>query len=86
MGFLTNRNLYNWVLEVMEWHLLRLQGRTIDNEDKLVQQWAKDDKFSIKQLCKELEPRRLANFPSKVIWKSWAPPNMGDLCLGSNLE
>ena len=37
----------------------------------------KDGKFSIKSLCKHLEPRQLINFPFKVIWSSRAPPKAG---------
>ena len=42
-------------------------------DDKLVWVGARDGIFSIKRLYDCLELRRLVDFPSKVIWKSWAP-------------
>ena len=38
---------------------------------------AKNENFSIKDLYKELELGRQLDFPSNVIWNSWAPPKVG---------
>ena len=34
---------------------------------------AGDGNFSIKRLCNDLESGRHVDFPTNVIWKSWAP-------------
>ena len=61
---------------MVEWLLLRLHERRM----RRINWWwygEKDGKFSIKSLCKHLEPRQLINFPFKVIWSSRAPPKAG---------
>ena len=37
---------------------------------------AKDGRFVVKWLYRELEPRREADFPSKVNWNAWVSPKM----------
>ena len=65
-------------LEEVERYLLRLQGKRVQSkEDKSVWVGAKDGKFSVKRLYNDLVPRRLTDFPSKVISKSRAPSKVG---------
>ena len=71
----------------MERFFLRLQVSVIWHvEDEMVWVGTKEGIFSVKQLYNELEPERLVNFPTKVIWKSCTPPKVGSLCLGGILE
>ena len=74
-----SRRLNNWDVDIVEWFLLRLQGWRVcrDEEDKLVWTRAKNGKFSVKVLYKELEPGRQMDFPTSVIWNSWVPPKVG---------
>ena len=67
-----SRRLNNWDVDIVEWFLLRLQGWRVcrDEEDKLVWTRAKNGKFSVKVLYKELEPGRQMDFPTSVIWNS----------------
>ena len=60
----------------MEHFLLRLQGRRVygDVEDQVVWTKAKDGRFSVKSLYKALEPEKLGDFPTRVIWNSLVPP------------
>ena len=51
-------------------------------DDKLMWVGARDGIFSIKRLYDCLELRRLVDFPSKVIWKSWAPSKVTFFFLG----
>ncbi|KAL6327757.1 hypothetical protein AAG906_024727 [Vitis piasezkii] len=44
-----------------------------DVEDQVVWTKAKDGRFSVKSLYKALEPERLGDFPSRVIWNSLVP-------------
>ena len=62
----------------MERFFLRLQVRVIWLvKDEMVWVGTKEGIFSVKQLYTELEPERLVNFPTKVIWKSCTPPKVG---------
>ena len=68
-GFI--RYVNDWELEAAERFLLRLQGKIVQSkEDKWVWDGVRDSKFYVKWLYKELELRRLKDFPFKVIWKS----------------
>ena len=54
----------------MERFFSRLQGLGLWNvEDELVLVGAKDGNFSVRQLYKEMEPRRQVDFPFKALWK-----------------
>ena len=57
--------------------LLKLQGKRILNmEDIVVWLEAKDGRFVVKRFYRELEPRREADFSSKVMMKAWVPPKV----------
>ena len=57
----------------------RLQGLRVymDEEDKFMWIGAKNKKYSIKALYKELEPERQMDFLTNIIWNSWVPPKVG---------
>ena len=73
-----SRRLNDWEVFDVECFLLRLQGRRVcsDVEDQVVWTKAKDRRFSVKSLYKALEPKRLGDFPSRVIWNSLVPPRV----------
>ena len=37
---------------------------------------SKDGRFSVKSLCKALDPERQGDFPARVIWNSMVPPRV----------
>ncbi|RVW34516.1 hypothetical protein CK203_115335 [Vitis vinifera] len=74
-----SRRLNDWEVFDVECFLLRLQGRRVcsDVEDQVVWTKAKDGIFFlVKSLYKALEPKRLGDFPSRVIWNSLVPPRV----------
>ena len=74
-----SRRFNDWEVDIVERFLLRLQGWRVckDEEDKLVWIGAKNIKFSVIALYKELEPRRQVDFATSVIWNSWVLPKVG---------
>ena len=47
---------------------------------------SKDGRFSVKSLCKALDPERQGDFPARVIWNSMVPPRVSFFCLGGYME
>ena len=76
-----SRRINDWEVFDVEHLLLRLQGRRVysDVEDQVIWTKAKDGRFSVKSLYKALEPKRLRDFPARVIWNSLVPPRVSFL-------
>ena len=70
-----SKRINDWEVIEVEHLLLRLQGRRVysDVEDQVIWTKAKDGRFSVKSLYKALEPKRLRDFPARVIWNSLIP-------------
>ena len=69
----------NWELEEVETFLLILHNKKVLHtlEDKLFLREAKGGLFSVKFAYKFLSDLEAHPFPSKLIWKSWAPTKVG---------
>ncbi|RVW90110.1 Transposon TX1 uncharacterized 149 kDa protein [Vitis vinifera] len=73
-----SRSINDWEVIEVERLLLRLQGRRVysDVEDEVIWTKAKDKRFSVKSLYKDLDPERREEFPANIIWNSLVPPRM----------
>ncbi|RVW66702.1 Origin of replication complex subunit 2 [Vitis vinifera] len=71
-----SRRINDWEVIEVERLLLRLQGRRVysDVEDEVIWTKAKDGRFSVKSLYKDLDPERREEFPANIIWNSLVPP------------
>ncbi|RVW71359.1 putative ribonuclease H protein [Vitis vinifera] len=71
-----SRSINDWEVIEVERLLLRLQGRRVysDVEDEVIWTKAKDKRFSVKSLYKDLDPERREEFPANIIWNSLVPP------------
>ena len=72
------RRLNDWEVFDVERLLLRLQRTRVcsDVEDQVIWTKAKEGRFSVKSLYKELELERLGDFLARVIWNSLVPPRV----------
>ncbi|RVX03908.1 putative ribonuclease H protein [Vitis vinifera] len=73
-----SRSINDWEVIEVERLLLRLQGRRVysDVEDEVIWTKAKDKRFSVKSLYKDLDPERREEFPANIIWNSVVPPRV----------
>ena len=73
-----SRSINDWEVIEVERLLLRLQGRRVysDVEDEVIWTKAKDKRFSVKSLYKDLDPERREEFPANIIWNSLVPPRV----------
>ncbi|RVW96306.1 putative ribonuclease H protein [Vitis vinifera] len=71
-----SRSINDWEVIEVERLLLRLQGRRVysDVEDEVIWTKAKDKRFSVKSLYKDLDPERREEFPANIIWNSLVLP------------
>ncbi|RVW81102.1 putative ribonuclease H protein [Vitis vinifera] len=71
-----SKRINDWEVIEVERLLLRLQGRRVysDVEDEVIWTKAKDGRFSVKSLYKDLDQERREEFPANIIWNSLVPP------------
>ena len=55
-------------------------------EDEVIWTKAKDGRFSVKSLYKDLDQERREEFPANIIWNSLVPPRVSFFCLGGHVE
>ncbi|RVW78939.1 putative ribonuclease H protein [Vitis vinifera] len=81
-----SRRINDWEVIEVEHLLLRLQGRRVysDVKDEVIWTKAKDGRFSVKSLYKDLDPERREEFPANIIWNSLVPPRRKNLLITSS--